>query len=192
MKTEFRPWYPQLRGGILMAAGGGALAYFGRDINGWLVVAGAFVILCGIALISKGRVRQAGQRIERAALRNLQLPPEWSHECNVPVAGCGDLDLMIETPVGRMAVEIKSHTGVMIRRNPFGQERLVRLNGHALWPDPVLQVQKLAEKTRGTPVLWFPAARRPKIMTLRAEPSHIHIVQGPPRMLVRAIYSIGS
>ena len=177
MKTEFRPWYPQLRGGILMAAGGGALAYFGRDINAWLVVAGAFVILCGIALISKGRVRQAGQRIERAALRNLQLPPEWSHERNVPVAGCGDLDLMIETPVGRI---------------PFGQERLVRLNGRALWPDPVLQVQKLAEKTRGTPVLWFPAARRPKIMTLRAEPSHILIVQGPPRMLVRAIYSIGS
>ena len=31
MKTEFRPWYPQLRGGILMAAGGGALAYFGRE-----------------------------------------------------------------------------------------------------------------------------------------------------------------
>lgn len=147
----------------------------------------ALLAWVGVVLVRRGAARQHGLAVERKARTSLKLPDDWTIDESVPVHGRGDADLVVTDPEGtRFVVEIKSNTGIQVRKSWFSRDVEVRAaDGSKLHRDPLKQVTALAGILHGHPVLWFPTARAASI--LRVGNPEVIVVLGNWRQLRRAI-----
>jgi hypothetical protein len=141
----------------------------------------------GLVLVRRGAARQHGLAVERKARRSLKLPADWTIDESVPVQGRGDADLVLTDPEGtRFVVEIKSNTGIQVRKSWFSRDVEVRAaDGSKLHRDPLKQVTALAGILHGYPVVWFPSARAASI--LRVGNPEVIVVLGNSRQLRKAV-----
>jgi hypothetical protein len=141
----------------------------------------------GVILVRRGSARQHGLAVERKARRSLKLPADWTIDESVPVQGRGDADLVLTDPEGtRFVVEIKSNTGIQVRKSWFSRNVEVRAaDGTKLHRDPLKQVTALAGILHAYPVLWLPSARATSI--LRMGNPEVIVVLGNARQLRKAV-----
>lgn len=105
-------------------------------------------------------VRLYGKRVERRAQKALKRVYKRSQvkvQPNVRCSTGGDIDVVLQYPGARIAVEIKSWAGLKKSRRG-----LVKLNGASLKKDPAEQARRQAQSIGGHALIWMPAAKRRK------------------------------
>lgn len=152
---SFAPW----RQGLIFG-----FALIGMGISGiflapsllWKGTA-ACVIVLGFSFLTRAMVRWRGKWVEASATRSVNWPADWIVVKNKPVPGLGDADIFVTAPNGTsFVIEIKSYRGV---KKAWFRDKLLKANGNAITPDPVIQARKLGDRLKAIPVIWVPEAQ---------------------------------
>lgn len=187
MRPTFLPWIKQLIAGLLLTAAGLVLTATARSESPVFAVIGLSICAIGIVFMRRAAAREHGQRVERDAIKKLTQVAQkngFTVQPNMSLKSGGDLDLLVIKSDGtRIAVEIKSQEGVLLKRTLFGtKESLVRLNGKKFDRDPCEQVLAAAKEIDALPALWLPSKHIKEAKTFRLKNGVVVVQGGVPQL----------
>lgn len=187
MQPSFIPWLKQFLTGLFISVAGIFIAATAQLENPYLALIGFSITAVGLVFMKRAAAREHGQRVERDAIRRLTQVAEKSGftvQPNVALKSGGDLDLLvIKTDGTRIAVEIKSQEGVLLKKTLFGtKESLVRLNGKKFDRDPCEQVLAAAKEVDAMPALWLPSKHIKEAKTFRLKNGVVVVQGGVPQL----------
>lgn len=191
-RQAFRPWRADYKAGFGLIAGAaivGLLTWASADLGSQIRMAeaaiGLLMAVLGFHLISRGRARQYGKRVEERAVQHLRkaLSQDIALRESVMLPSGGDADAVIESQP-RHVVEIKSNSAVRVDRRLIGSDRLVHSRDKQPFKESgsyIAQARKAAQSLGGVPVLWFPAAQ----VATKGTIDGVQVVTGPANYLVK-------